>query len=159
MKKRLSFILSLFFCFTVFAQSADVITDILEAETATVGQICYLTAVQMNLAEESVSYEAATNIMLENNYLFSDKKYDEPVTAREIAFIYSKCWPIKGGLFYRITKGAPRYAFKQFVSDGIIDSSTDPSDFVSGAKALSFYTSCINAYDSFNLASVSMESE
>jgi len=60
---------------------------------------------------------------------------------------------------YRLTKGSPRYAFKQFQADGILSSRQSPSDFVSGAKALSIYTSCVNKYSEFDIKNVSMESE
>ena len=60
---------------------------------------------------------------------------------------------------FRLTKGSPRYAFKQFQADGILSRKQDPSDFVSGAKALSIYTSCVNKYSGFNMKAVSMESE
>ena len=159
MKKILSVLFAFLLFFTAFSQSADVITDILEAETVTVGQICYLTAVQLNLADEKVSYDAAVEVMKEQDFISSSLSAEDPITAKEIAHIYSKCWPVKGGLMFRLSKGFARYAFKQFVSDGVIDSSIDPSDHVTGAKALSFYTSCVSKYSGFNLANVSMEDE
>ena len=60
---------------------------------------------------------------------------------------------------FRLTKGSPRYAFKQFQSDGIINKKQEPSDFVTGAKALSIYTACVNRYSGFDMKSVSMEIE
>ena len=59
MKKIVTLVLALFLCLSVYAQSADVITDILESEEITFGQVCYLTAVQMNIIEDSTSYEDA----------------------------------------------------------------------------------------------------
>ena len=60
---------------------------------------------------------------------------------------------------YRITKGSPRYAFRQFQADGIMGADMDPSAFVSGEKALSIYTSCISKYSDFDMKNVSMEAE
>jgi hypothetical protein len=60
---------------------------------------------------------------------------------------------------FRLTKGSPRYAFKQFQSDGILSRKQDPADFVSGAKVLSIYTSCVKKYSGFDIKSVSMEGE
>lgn len=159
MKKILSVLFALLLSFTVFAQSADVITDILESEKVTFGQVCYITAVQMKLADENVSYDDAVKIMREQEYLLSDENAVDPIPAVDIAYLYSKCFPVKGGLLFKITKGAPRYAFKQFVADGVLDGSVDPSSFLSGTKALSFYTACVNTYSGFNMSAVSMEEE
>ena len=159
MKKILSVLFVFLLAISVYAQSADVITDILDSEKVTFGQISYITAVQMNLADENVSYDDAVKIMRDQGYLLSDESSESPISAAEIAYLYSKCWPIKGGLLFKITKGSPRYAFKQFVADGVLDSSVDPSSGLSGSKALSFYTACVNTYSGFNMAAVSMEEE
>ena len=58
---------------------------------------------------------------------------------------------------YRVTKGSPRYVFKQFQRDGIIKSTIDPSELISGSDALSIYTACVSTYSDFDMASVSME--
>ena len=60
---------------------------------------------------------------------------------------------------YRITKGSPRYAFRQFQSDGIIDSTLEPNNLISGEKLLQIYTSCSSKYGSYDLSKVSMEEE
>ena len=159
MKKILSVLFALLLGFTVFAQSADVITDILESEKVTFGQVCYITAVQMNLADENVSFDDAVKVMKEQGYLLSDESSETPIPAVDIAYLYSKCWPIKGGMLFRITKGSPRYAFKQFIADGVLDPSVDPSSFLTGTKALSFYTACVNTYSGFDMSAVSMEEE
>lgn len=159
MKKPLTVLIAMFFCFATYAQSADVITDILESDTATFGQICYLAAVQQNIVKETSSYEDAVQAMYENSLIPSVEDADAPIPAVDIAYIYSKLWPISGGLMYRLTKGSPRYAFKQFQADGIISTEMEPSKFVTGAKALSIYTSCINKYSDFDMRTVSMEVE
>ena len=66
---------------------------------------------------------------------------------QNLAYIYLQMWPdIKGGLFYKLTKGSPRYAFKQLKTDGIISDDADPNSFVSGREALSILTACMVAY-------------
>ena len=54
---------------------------------------------------------------------------------------------IKGGLMFRLTKGSPRYAFKQMKSDGVISQNYDPSLILSGREALNIYTSCNMLYN------------
>ena len=131
----------------------------LESNQATFGQVSYLAAVQKNLIDENDSYDAAIQALVENQIIPGLEDSDTPIPLVDIAYIYSQLWTIKGGLMYRLTGGSPRYAFKQFQADGILDANQEPSDFVSGAKALSIYTSCVNTYSGFDMKSVSMESE
>ena len=159
MKKKLSVLFCLFIGLSAFAQSADVITELLETKTATFGQVCYIAAVQKNLVKENASYENAVQALFENGIIPSSEDPLAPIPLVDIAYIYSRLWPVQGGLMYRITKGSPRYAFKQFQADGILNSRQSPSDYVSGAKALSIYTSCVNKYSDFDIKNVSMESE
>ena len=159
MKKIAIFLAGFLLSLSIYAQSADVITELLESEKATFGQISYIAAVQNNLINENDSYDAAVKALYENGIIPNSEDPQAPISLVDIAYIYSRLWSIEGGLMYRLTKGSPRYAFKQLQSDGIISSSADPSDFVSGAKALSIYTSCVNKYSGFDMKSVSMESE
>lgn len=142
-----------------FSQSADVITDLLESDKVSFGQVSYLAAVQMNLLDENDSYENAVKALVDNDIIPDGEEADSPIPLVDIAYIYSKLWDVKGGLMYRLTKGSPRYAFRQFQSDGIISSDADPAWLVSGAKALSIFTSCVNKYSGFDMRSVSMEVE
>ena len=159
MKKKLSVLFSLLLGAVIYAQSADVITELLDSKQATFGQICYLAAVQQNLVDENASYDDAVQSLFENGIIPASEDSQAPIPLVDIAYIYSRLWPIEGGLMFRLTKGSPRYAFKQFQSDGILSRRQDPADFVSGAKALSIYTSCVKKYSSFDIKSVSMESE
>lgn len=157
MKKLVTLLFIFLASMALYAQSADVITDLLESKEATFGQICYLAAVQQNLIDENDDYEKAVQSMYENKLIPGIEDANEAIPLVDIAYIYSKLWTIKGGLMYRITKGSPRYAFRQFQADGILTAKNEPSDIVSGAKALSIFTSCINKYSGFDMKAVSME--
>ena len=159
MKRILSVLFCLFVGMSVYAQSADVITGLLESDEATFGQVCYLAAVQENLINENDSFETAVQALYDNGIIPAVEDPEAPIPLVDIAYIYSRLWEINGGLMYRLTKGSPRYAFKQFQADGILSSKQEPSDIISGAKALSIYTSCVNKYSGFDIKSVSMESE
>ena len=159
MKKIVSIIFALFLVLSVYAQSADVITDILDSDEATFGQICYLSAVQMDLVDENASYDDAIQSLFDNSYIPEVAEADAAIPLADMIFIYSHLWDIKGGFMFRLTKGSPRYAFRQFQYDGIIDSDTDPSSTVSGAKALSIYTAASRKYGEFDISEVSMEAE
>ena len=159
MKKKLSVLFVLLLGITLYAQSADVITEMLDSKQATFGQVCYIAAVQKNLVKETASYEDAVQVLFENGIIPNSEDAQAPVPLVDIAYIYSQLWPVEGGLMFRLTKGSPRYAFRQFQSDGILSRPYEPSDFVSGAKALSIYTACVKKYSDFDIKSVSMESE
>ena len=159
MKKIMTLLFCLLLGLSVYAQSADVITDILESDQATFGQVCYIAAVQQNLIGETDTYDDAVRVMYENEILPSMEEASAPIPVVDLAYIFARLWDVKGGLMFRLTKGSPRYAFKQFQSDGIIASDMEPSRFVTGAKALSIYTQCVNKYSDFDMRSVSMEAD
>ena len=159
MKKIITLVFALFLCLSVYAQSSDVISEILEAEEVSFGQVCYLSAVQMKFIDENASYENAIDALLENKIIPEKVDSDSIIPAINTVYILSRLWPVKGGLMFRLTKGAPRYAFKQFQSDGIIDSDLDPAGSLSGAQVLSIYTACLTQYGDFDMSTVSMEAE
>jgi len=159
MKKILVLILSIFVSMSVFAQSADVITEMLDAEEATYGEVCYLSAVQQKFIEDTASYEDAIAALRSEGQLTDSVDANEVISAQDTASILANLWQVEGGLMYRISKGAPRYAFKQLQADGVIPSTIDPTDSVSGAAVLRMYTACVKKYSDFNIRNVSMEAE
>lgn len=156
MKKIISILFISFLVLSVYAQSADVITDILDAKEVTYGQVCYLSAVHHNLIEETSSYDEAVKVLFNEQQIPSLYDSDEVIPLINVAYIFSYMWDIKGGLMYRITGGAPRYVFKQFQADGIIASSVEPKNHISGADALSMYTACVRKYGNYDITAVSM---
>ena len=147
MRKILSILLVLFAGGLAFAQSANVVTEILDTEQVTYGQVCYLSAVRQGLISENDSYDAAVQVLFSNGQIPEDVDATAPVYLANLAFVYAQIWPdMKGGLLFKLTKGSPRYAFKQFKADGVIDEDMDPGSFVSGRDALSILTSCMLQY-------------
>jgi len=142
MKKVLSLLFVLFLAGTVYAQSADVITEILQSEEVTFGQVCYLSAVYQGFVEDDATYEEAINALYEVNQI--PERYYESIAVpmANLAFIYAQMWDVKGGIMFKITKGSPRYAFRQLKFDGIIADNIEPAKIVSGWEALNIYTSC-----------------
>lgn len=157
MKKLITLLFLFVAGMAIYAQSADVISDLLEAKEATFGQICYLAAVQQNFIDENADYKTAVQSMYDNKMIPDIEDENAAIPLVDIAYIYSKLWPVKGGLMYRLTRGSPRYAFRQFQADGVLSAKSEPSDIVSGAKALSIFTASINRYSGFDIKSVSME--
>ena len=130
-----------------FAQSADVVTDILKSDEATYGQVCYLSAIHQGIISEDASYEDAVNALLNRGQIPENVSAYDSVFMANLAFIYVQIWPnIKGGLMFSLTNGSPRYAFKKLKSDGVISENTDPKEVVSGAEALNILTACMMEY-------------
>lgn len=151
MKKKILFLAIFLLTFALHAQSADVITQILEAEQVTLGQVCYLSAVQQGLVGEKATYQQALQILEEKEQIPKYQFVDMPVPYANLCYIFSKMWNVKGGIMYRVFKSAPRYAFKQFKYDGVIPSNADPNHFLSGQEALNVFTSCSLKYGKMEL--------
>ena len=147
MRRIISVLFVLFVGGLAFAQSADVVTDILNSDEVTYGQVCYLSAIHQGLISEDADYDDAVNALLSRGQLPEDVGSYDSVFMANLAFIYAQIWPdIKGGLMFRITKGSPHYAFKQFKTDGVISETADPNSIVSGAEALNILTACMMEY-------------
>lgn len=149
MKKLISIVTFLFLAITAYSQSAEKITDILNSAEINYGQACYLSAIHQNLITEDSSYENAVQVLFDNKQLPELTPCYNPITAANLAFIYLNCWPnLKGSFMYRLTKGSPRYAYKQLKADGIFDDYTDPTTVFSGEEALMILTACMIEYGS-----------
>ena len=147
MKRIISLLLVLFVGGLLFAQSADVITEILESDEATYGQVCYLSAIHQGFISEEATYEDAVNALLTRSQIPQDVGAYDSVYMANLAFIYVQIWPnIKGGLMFTLTKGSPRYAFKKLKNDGVIPENADPNQIVSGRDALNILTACMMEY-------------
>lgn len=145
MKKILSLITVLFVSNLVFAQSAKFIDETLKAETVTIGQMCYMAALTQELIPVTASETEAYNALFENAETVSSK-IEKPANYATACSILAKAWNVKGGLFFTLSKKSPRYAFKQFKSDGIIHSNIDPNTFPTGQQVLTMYTNCEERY-------------
>lgn len=159
MKKYVSIIFTLFVVFSVHSQSADIITDILETEQATFGQVCYISAVEQGLIDEKDDYEKAVEALALNELIPDVVDASLPVPLSDAAFVLSHIWDIKGSLMYSITKGSPRYCFKLFKADRIIPATAEPHDYISGATLLNIYNECVSVYGNYDVQAVSMEAE
>lgn len=130
---------------SMFAQSADFITALLEADSVTAGQVCYLVATGMGLADEEASEEDALNALERARIAKVGWTADAGVTYAEAAGLLIRFWDVNTGLFYRITK-SDRYAFRQLKVDGVVPQNADPSFRPSGTDVLNMYTAGDDLY-------------
>ena len=149
MKRIILIILGLFISISAYAQSQDVITEILESSEANFGQVCYISAVMQSLVTDDASYDEAVNALYKNEQLPYVVESSQSIPLIDAAYIFSFMWDIKGGLFYTITKGSPRYVFKQFQSDSVIGYDCEPKDCFSGMQLLRLFTSCEKKYGEY----------
>ncbi len=146
MKRIILIILGLFISISAYAQSQNVITEILESSEANFGQVCYISAVMQSLVTDDASYDEAVNALYEHEQLPYVVESSQSIPLIDAAYIFSFMWDIKGGLMYRITKGAPRYVFKQFQADKIISYYAEPKQIVSGIEIMRMFTACEKKY-------------
>src|SRR5574344_626832 len=156
MKKYLGIFIVLLFSGVVYSQSAEVITEMLNSPEANYGQVCYLAAIKQGLISENDSYDDAIQINYKKNQVFENVDKDCPVVYVNLAYIFSNVFTIKGSLMYKITNGAPRYAFRQMQADGVIPKEARPAVIVSGSEVLRMFTSCMSKYENINLSDVNM---
>lgn len=159
--KRLFFVIFSLFLLggVVSAQSSQVVTDILNTEEVTYGQVCYLSAIHQGFISEEASFEDAVQILYEKGHI--PESLPAITTARlvNISYIYMQMWPnIEGGLLFRITKGSPRYSLKKLKADGLIGDTKNPLATISGKEALDILTACMVQYgDSSECMSMDLE--
>ena len=149
-KVFISIVLSLF-CFCAFSQSSEVITDILNTEKVTYGQICYLSAVHQGFVSDDSSYTQAINTLYEKGQIPVKEYEGTALPMVNLTYLFAQMWDIKGGIFYRIFHGAPRYAFKQLKADGVLPANASPGNIISGQEALNIYTACAIKYGNMQL--------
>ena len=137
-------LLLVFLAFPVFsfAQSADKVTEILEAEEITYGQLGYLSACELSLVNDSASFVEAFTALQNEGYVAKSVSAGDKVTYKGLAGICSKTYGIRKSFLYRITS-ADRYAFRQLQSLGAVSSSADPLWTVSGYDAMCVISQCI----------------
>ncbi len=129
-----------------YTQRADVVTRLIGADTATYGEVCYLSAVYQGFVDENASYDDAFHALVQKGQANSRADVNGAVTLQELSRLMAKMWDIKGGLMYRATKRSARYAFRQFKVDGVLSATADPSEKASGSDVLNMYTACLRKY-------------
>ena len=142
MKKSLFFIATVLLTFTVAAQSSDKLTQIIQSQPSTCGQMAYLYCVYSQLLPETATFEEAFSVFQENFPVKDGLTASSPVPLSELSLTFAKLTNLKGGLFYSIFKNR-RYAFKELQAKGILPPDADPSDTPSGRNLIAVFNSCL----------------
>lgn len=149
MKKIILSFLAAAALFSLHAQSAQKMTEIITRDEINYGDVSYFLSIQAGLCSDQVSEKDAFISLYKEGYFpenfdeLSDTKMEgeaEEIISRKIrlndlALLCTKAYGIKGGIFYRITK-APRYALRELKARQIVQNDADPASYVSGKTFL-----------------------
>nr|MBP3282386.1 hypothetical protein [Treponema sp.] len=128
--------------FAANAQSAEKLTEILDASEVSLAQLSYIAGTcGFNLPDNS-NYTTAFEEMKRRGYFGQNAKESDKATLAQASYLFMKATKIDGGLMYRITD-SPRYAFKELKARGIIPQTAEASLKFSGHEALDLLNSCI----------------
>ncbi len=131
-----------------WAQSADRITEILNSETVTYGQISYLAASYLGLVSDDAGNEEAIDALISNN-IVKAKHMGEAESAVPLANFCNICcgaWYIVDSINYSIFK-TPYYAWKEMKALKYIPSNYTRGKTISGSDALNIITRCIEHHE------------
>ncbi len=126
----------------VFAQSADIVDNLLSQENARFGEAVYMIAVGSGLASESVSIADAVKIIKDKHWTGAFKNSTDPITLGEVSFITMKALKIHGGLMYTLFP-SPRYAVRELAYLGFIEGEAHPGNKMKGDQVLEILSKAI----------------
>lgn len=128
------------------AQSADVVTEIMEAKKLTYAHAAYLSATQLGYIEEDASYEEAIAALRKHNIIKAGRSADSPIPLKQFACILCETWDIHDSILYYRTR-SPRYAMRELRALKIIPATYTGSRMITGREALAMVTRCIDYYE------------
>lgn len=131
---------------SLFAQSAGRLTEMIQTEKVTYGQMSYFAASSLGIITDGASLDASFQVMGERGLLPAKEVTGATfIPVCDIAYICAKTWNISGSLMYSLFP-SPRYAFKMLQAKGIISQAYDPNRYVDGHEALNIITACIETF-------------
>ena len=131
---------------SLYSQSADYITKILDTDEVNFSQISYFVATHLELLPDSATEQQAMNVVSLTKISNIPENPYKSISYKKFAQICMNAWIKKGGLLYTMTK-SQRYAFKEMQSMGLIDIKKYQNQHLSGKEALNIMTKCIQIYE------------
>ncbi|QTQ13231.1 hypothetical protein HRQ91_01485 [Treponema parvum] len=142
--KRIMLFFTVLFCgayFTLFAQSAEKMTETISAKEITFSQAAYFAAAWRGLINDDASGKEAL-LQLEKEGIWSvTAAPEDTVNLKQFSALCLKAWNIKGGLLYSLTH-SDRYAFRELQARKLLSRTDDPEKKVSGREALRIFMRC-----------------
>ena len=127
---------------SIFAQSSERLSALLDSQTATCAQSSYLAAFYANLIDEEGTDLQAFEALKSAGYFSSDVEADSEITVSQLSFVYMKALDLKGGLFYTLFP-SKRYSYKELKAKDVLPKETDPSMKLSGRDTIDIFNACL----------------
>ncbi len=142
--KKISFfaVFFIFFCGILPAQSAENVTEMIEAETISLADVAYFASTYLGISSDEDKKEAALLALEEFVQFPRIKDQQASLKYDEFAYFCTQVWNIKGGVMLRLTN-SPRYAFRELQTMGFISSNASPAGTINGLQALTIITQVI----------------
>jgi len=138
------FMVSLFAClfFHIYAQDAEILTDILHKDAVNFMDFSYLIGSQSGM--DIKPFEAWAYCDRFDTFPLQTTS-NTPITVEQISFFLMTSYEIKGGLMWSLLKNE-RYAWKELKASGLWDYETDPQGTITGLKMIQVLTRFFNLY-------------
>ena len=170
MKKVLGLFFMLLPVLPVITQSADKVTELLDTEKVTNGQIAYLIGSYKGLFDDdgtSVEIRNKVDIIIdpddatsnvdsatfkalsESGYFPKNSKSTDAATLGGVSKAFAKMARFRGGVFYRLSYGYEKYAFRELQAKGIIPLDADPTENLSGKEAMGILYGVMTDYKKY----------
>ena len=146
MKKLIVLLIASAVSLSLYAQSADKVSEIITAKEATFGQAAYLTTSALGLIKNEAGYEDALNLLKEKGIVPSSIGAADTINMQELSWLCAGTWKIEGSFMLKLFNSS-RYTFRQMKADEVIDFSVDPMDIPSGRNLLAVITDCLSKYE------------
>lgn len=145
MKKLIIAIMFSLFSVSVFAQSSQMLGNILNSERLTYGELAYLLGTYKNIVkDDNDNIEDTIKTLSSIEYFPKDVKSTDYATLGAVATALTKATGVRGGVFYRLTYGSQRYAMRELKARGILPPSADISTPINGREAIGILYSLIS---------------
>jgi len=126
----------------LFAQSNDIVDELLLEEEASFGKTAYLVLIASNLISEDATIDNAVSEVQEQGWKIETRGNNEPIKLGELSLMLMKSLEINGGIMYKITSNA-RYACRELSYLGLVIGNNSPYRTLSGEEALMFISRVI----------------
>ena len=129
--------------FQLYAQSAEIIDDIIESQSISYGEASYLAVLGTGMADDEADIDAAYTLVSSRDLNKNSKTADQPATLGEFAYILMESLEMKGGIMYRLFP-SPRYAVRELAYLGVIDFEALPGNNLKGTEALTMLSELLS---------------
>ena len=130
--------LVLLLCLTaaqVFGQSNEMLDDVLDQESLSLGAGAYLVLSATSVLGGETDFEAASRTLDEQPWWKPGKGPADSVSLGEYSYMVMKAFDLRGGIMYSIL-GGKRYAARELAFLGFLETDTSPYRTLSGEEAV-----------------------